>query len=135
MYVQLEDRLAELQDLEVRVLEAWAERRAQYQEDLELQQLQRELEQAEHWLNTYENALKAEDYGVWNFWEKCLHIWRQHKTPFSFKISFIKSNCTEFVDRTPFQMFWSWWRSRRIWKPWFKLRVRDLMPFEPEEYR
>ncbi|XP_043119308.1 spectrin beta chain, non-erythrocytic 5 isoform X2 [Puntigrus tetrazona] len=60
---ELEDRLAELQDLEVRVLEAWAERRAQYQEDLELQQLQRELEQAEHWLNTYESALKAEDYG------------------------------------------------------------------------
>lgn len=67
MYVQLEDRLAELQDLEVRVLEAWAERRAQYQEDLELQQLQRELEQAEHWLNTYESALKAEDYGVGKF--------------------------------------------------------------------
>uniref|UniRef100_A0A673I813 Spectrin beta chain, non-erythrocytic 2-like n=1 Tax=Sinocyclocheilus rhinocerous TaxID=307959 RepID=A0A673I813_9TELE len=60
---ELEDRLAELQDLEERVLEAWAERRAQYQEDLELQQLQRELEQAEHWLNTYESALKAEDYG------------------------------------------------------------------------
>uniref|UniRef100_A0A672QKD3 Spectrin, beta, non-erythrocytic 5 n=1 Tax=Sinocyclocheilus grahami TaxID=75366 RepID=A0A672QKD3_SINGR len=60
---KLEDRLAELQDLEERVLEAWAERRAQYQEDLELQQLQRELEQAEHWLNTYESALKAEDYG------------------------------------------------------------------------
>jgi len=36
----------QLQELEVRVLEAWAERRAQYQEDLELQQLQRELEQA-----------------------------------------------------------------------------------------
>ncbi|XP_026142105.1 spectrin beta chain, non-erythrocytic 5 isoform X1 [Carassius auratus] len=60
---ELEDRLAELQDLEVRVLEAWAERRDQYQEDLELQQLQRELEQAEHWLNNYESALKAEEYG------------------------------------------------------------------------
>lgn len=70
MCEQLEDRLAELQDLEVRVLEAWAERRAQYQEDLELQQLQRELEQAEHWLNSYESALKAEDYGVGNFWKK-----------------------------------------------------------------
>lgn len=107
MYVQLEDRLAELQDLEVRVLEAWAERRAQYQEDLELQQLQRELEQAEHWLNTYESALKAEDYGVGKFLDFVLHICRQHKTPFNFKTSFIKSNCTEFVDRTPFQMFWS----------------------------
>lgn len=70
MCEQLEDRLAELQDLEVRVLEAWAERRAQYQEDLELQQLQRELEQAEHWLNSYESALKAEDYGVGKFWKK-----------------------------------------------------------------
>ncbi|XP_068070705.2 spectrin beta chain, non-erythrocytic 5 isoform X1 [Danio rerio] len=60
---ELEERLAELKDLEVRVLEAWTERRAQYQEDIELQQLQRELEQAEHWLNTYESALRAEDYG------------------------------------------------------------------------
>lgn len=64
MSLQLEDRLVQLQELEVRVLEAWAERRAQYQEDLELQQLQRELEQAEHWLNTYESTLRAEDYGV-----------------------------------------------------------------------
>ncbi|XP_073682671.1 spectrin beta chain, non-erythrocytic 5 [Garra rufa] len=60
---ELKDRLAELKELEERVLEAWAERRAQYQEELELQQLQRELEQAEHWLNTYESALRAEDYG------------------------------------------------------------------------
>lgn len=54
----------ELQDLEARVLQTWAERRAQYLEDVELQQLQRELEQAEHWLNTYESALRAEEYGV-----------------------------------------------------------------------
>ncbi|KAK2878694.1 hypothetical protein Q8A67_019485 [Cirrhinus molitorella] len=60
---ELEDRLAELKELEVRVLEAWTERRDQYQEELELQQLQRELEQAEHWLNTYESALRAEEYG------------------------------------------------------------------------
>ncbi|XP_077095863.1 spectrin beta chain, non-erythrocytic 5 isoform X1 [Siphateles boraxobius] len=60
---ELEDRLVQLQELEVWVLEAWAERKAQYQEDLELQQLQRELEQAEHWLNSYESTLRAEDYG------------------------------------------------------------------------
>lgn len=69
MSVQLEERLAELKDLEMRVLEAWAERRAQYQEDIELQQLQKELEQAEHWLNTYESTLRAEDYGVGEFSE------------------------------------------------------------------
>lgn len=61
---QLEERLAELQDLEVLVLQGWADRRDLYQEELELQRLQRELEQAEHWLNTYENVLTAEDYGV-----------------------------------------------------------------------
>lgn len=60
----MEDRLAELQDLEILVLQGWAERRDLYQEELELQQLQRDLEQAEHWLNTYENVLTAQDYGV-----------------------------------------------------------------------
>ncbi|XP_036450101.1 spectrin beta chain, non-erythrocytic 5 isoform X2 [Colossoma macropomum] len=63
MSQELEDRLAELQELEAQVLQGWAERRDMYQEELELQQLQRELEQAEHWLNTYESALSAEDYG------------------------------------------------------------------------
>ncbi|XP_034163832.2 spectrin beta chain, non-erythrocytic 5 [Pangasianodon hypophthalmus] len=63
MSEELEERLAELQDLEVLVLQGWAERRDLYQEELELQQLQRELEQAEHWLNTYENVLTAQDYG------------------------------------------------------------------------
>lgn len=60
----MEDHLAELQDLEVLVLQSWADRRDLYQEELELQQLQKELEQAEHWLNTYENVLTAQDYGV-----------------------------------------------------------------------
>lgn len=50
--------------MEVLVLQGWADRRDLYQEELELQQLQRELEQAEHWLNTYENVLTAKDYGV-----------------------------------------------------------------------
>lgn len=60
----MEEHLAELQDLEVLVLQGWTERRDLYQEELELQQLQRELEQAEHWLNMYENVLTAKDYGV-----------------------------------------------------------------------
>ncbi|XP_030641786.1 spectrin beta chain, non-erythrocytic 5 [Chanos chanos] len=60
---ELEDRLAELQELETRVEQAWAERKALYQELLVLLQLQRELEQAEHWLNTYESAVKGQDYG------------------------------------------------------------------------
>lgn len=60
----MEERLAELQDLEVLVLQGWADRKDLYQEELELQQLQKELEQAEHWLNTYENVLTAQNYGV-----------------------------------------------------------------------
>nr|XP_055027307.1 spectrin beta chain, non-erythrocytic 5 [Misgurnus anguillicaudatus] len=63
MSQELEERLVELQELEERLLQTWAERRAQYLEDLELQQLQKELEQAEHWLTTYETALRAEEYG------------------------------------------------------------------------
>ncbi|KAG7328102.1 hypothetical protein KOW79_008046 [Hemibagrus wyckioides] len=63
MSEEVEERLAELQDMEVLVLQGWADRRDLYQEELELQQLQRELEQAEHWLNTYENVLTAKDYG------------------------------------------------------------------------
>ncbi|XP_066510159.1 spectrin beta chain, non-erythrocytic 5 [Hoplias malabaricus] len=63
MSQELEERLADLQDLEAQVLQGWTERRDVYQGEFELQQLQRELEQAEHWLNTYENALSAEDYG------------------------------------------------------------------------
>ncbi|KAF7704200.1 hypothetical protein HF521_021272 [Silurus meridionalis] len=63
MSEELEDRLAELQDMEALVLQGWAERRDLYQQELELQQLQTELEQAEHWLNTYENVLTAQDYG------------------------------------------------------------------------
>lgn len=45
-------------------MQGWAERRDLYKNELELQHLQRDLEQAEHWLNTYENVLTAQDYGV-----------------------------------------------------------------------
>ena len=54
----------ELQDLQAQIVEVWEERRVEYQEELEVLQLQREMEQAEHWLSTYEATLKAKDYGV-----------------------------------------------------------------------
>ncbi|KAK1793411.1 hypothetical protein P4O66_011796, partial [Electrophorus voltai] len=62
-FYDLEEHIAELQELEVQVLQSWAERKDHYQEELEQEQLQRELEQAEHWLNAYENALCEKDYG------------------------------------------------------------------------
>uniref|UniRef100_A0A4W4DYW9 Spectrin, beta, non-erythrocytic 5 n=1 Tax=Electrophorus electricus TaxID=8005 RepID=A0A4W4DYW9_ELEEL len=63
MSQELEEHIAELQELEVQVLQSWAERKDHYQKELEQEQLQRELEQAEHWLNAYENALCEKDYG------------------------------------------------------------------------
>ncbi|KAL0969732.1 hypothetical protein UPYG_G00231540 [Umbra pygmaea] len=63
MSQELEDRVLELQELETQVQKIWEERRVFYQEELQILQLQRELEQAEHWLSTYEATLKAEEYG------------------------------------------------------------------------
>ncbi|XP_067099877.1 spectrin beta chain, non-erythrocytic 5 [Osmerus mordax] len=63
MCQELEERVWELQDLQAQVVEVWEERRVMYQEELEVLQLQREMEQAEHWLSTYEATLKAKDYG------------------------------------------------------------------------
>uniref|UniRef100_A0A8C8K4M3 Spectrin beta chain, non-erythrocytic 5 n=1 Tax=Oncorhynchus tshawytscha TaxID=74940 RepID=A0A8C8K4M3_ONCTS len=63
MCQELEERLLELQELETRVQEVWEERRVLYQEELEILHLQRELEQAEHWLSTYEATLRVEEYG------------------------------------------------------------------------
>lgn len=42
----------------------WEETRLLYEEELEMMLLQKELEQAERWLSSYENTLTAEDYGV-----------------------------------------------------------------------
>lgn len=42
----------------------WEETKFLYVEQLELSLLQRELEQAERWLGSYESTLIAEDYGV-----------------------------------------------------------------------
>lgn len=60
----MEERVCELEELEVRVLKVWEETRLLYEEELEMSLLQRELEQAERWLSSYENTLTAEDYGV-----------------------------------------------------------------------
>lgn len=48
----------------MQVKKFWDETRLLYEEELEISLLQRELEQAEHWLSSYENILMAEDYGV-----------------------------------------------------------------------
>lgn len=64
VFLQVEERVCELEELEVRVEKVWEETRFLYEEGLEISLLQRELEQAERWLNSYENTLMAEDYGV-----------------------------------------------------------------------
>ncbi|KAG9333313.1 hypothetical protein JZ751_012838, partial [Albula glossodonta] len=64
MSQEVEERRAELQELEENVEQSWEERRLLYQEELEILQLQRELEQAEHWLSSHETALHTQDYGV-----------------------------------------------------------------------
>lgn len=60
----MEERVCELEELELQVEKVWEETRLLYEEDLEISLLQRELEQAERWLSAYENTLMAEDYGV-----------------------------------------------------------------------
>lgn len=64
IFVQVEERACELEEMEARVEKVWEETRLLYEEDLEMVLLQRELEQAERWLSSYENTLMAEDYGV-----------------------------------------------------------------------
>lgn len=60
----MEERICELEELEVQVQKVWEETRLLYEEELEITLLQRELEQAERWLSSYESTLLAEDYGV-----------------------------------------------------------------------
>ncbi|XP_026156546.1 spectrin beta chain, non-erythrocytic 5 isoform X2 [Mastacembelus armatus] len=60
---EVEQRVCELEELEVQVEKVWEETRQLYEEQLEVVQLQRELEQAERWLSSYETTLMAEDYG------------------------------------------------------------------------
>ncbi|XP_069573815.1 spectrin beta chain, non-erythrocytic 5 [Brachyistius frenatus] len=63
MSQEVEEHICELEELEVRVEKIWEETRLLYEEELEISLLQRELEQAEHWLSSYESTLMAEDYG------------------------------------------------------------------------
>ncbi|XP_076022140.1 spectrin beta chain, non-erythrocytic 5 [Genypterus blacodes] len=60
---EVEDHVYELGELELRVEKVWEETRMLYQEELEIALLQRELEQAERWLSSYESTLTAENYG------------------------------------------------------------------------
>ncbi|KAF3845474.1 hypothetical protein F7725_008637 [Dissostichus mawsoni] len=62
--VQIDRQLSKsLAELEEKVVKVWEETRILYEEELEICLLQRELEQAERWLSSYENTLMAEDYG------------------------------------------------------------------------
>ncbi|XP_071354370.1 spectrin beta chain, non-erythrocytic 5 [Trachinotus anak] len=63
MSQEVEERVCELEELEMRVEKVWEETKLLYEEELEILFLQRELEQAERWLSSYENTLTAEDYG------------------------------------------------------------------------
>lgn len=61
---QVEERIYELEELEVQVQKICEESRLLYEEELEISLLQRELEQAECWLSSYESSLLAEGLGV-----------------------------------------------------------------------
>ncbi|CAN9501902.1 unnamed protein product [Ophioblennius macclurei] len=63
LWKEVEERLRELEELEEQVEQLWEENRLLYEEELEMLLLQRELEQAERWLSSYEHALTAADYG------------------------------------------------------------------------
>ncbi|XP_041668259.1 spectrin beta chain, non-erythrocytic 5 [Cheilinus undulatus] len=63
MSKEVEERVLEQEELEVQLVKVWEETRLFYEEELEISVLQRELEQAERWLSSYENTLMAEDYG------------------------------------------------------------------------
>ncbi|XP_020497621.2 spectrin beta chain, non-erythrocytic 5 [Labrus bergylta] len=63
MSKEVEERVCELEELEVQLQKVWEETRLLYEEELEISLLQRELQQAERWLSSYENTLMAEDYG------------------------------------------------------------------------
>ncbi|XP_058844035.1 spectrin beta chain, non-erythrocytic 5-like [Acipenser ruthenus] len=60
---EVEEKLEELSALETQVLESWEARRELYQEEMEIQSLQRELDEAERWMSARETALSEERYG------------------------------------------------------------------------
>ncbi|XP_015205968.2 spectrin beta chain, non-erythrocytic 5 isoform X1 [Lepisosteus oculatus] len=63
MSEEVEEKLAELEELEERLGQGRRERQRLYDEELEVEQLRRGLEQAERWLNAHEAALSADVYG------------------------------------------------------------------------
>uniref|UniRef100_A0A3P8T408 Spectrin, beta, non-erythrocytic 5 n=1 Tax=Amphiprion percula TaxID=161767 RepID=A0A3P8T408_AMPPE len=63
MSQEVEERICDLQDLELQLEKVWEESRLLYEEELEISLLQKELDQAERWLSSYEATLTAEDYG------------------------------------------------------------------------
>ncbi|XP_028422093.1 spectrin beta chain, non-erythrocytic 5 [Perca flavescens] len=63
MSPEVGERVCELEELELQVEKVWEETRLLYEEEQEVSLLQRELEQAERWLSSYENTLMAEDFG------------------------------------------------------------------------
>lgn len=60
----MEERICDLEQLEEHLEKVWEETRVLYEEELEISLLQRELEQAERWLSSYESSLMAQVYGV-----------------------------------------------------------------------
>ncbi|XP_022067652.2 spectrin beta chain, non-erythrocytic 5 isoform X2 [Acanthochromis polyacanthus] len=63
MSQEVEEWICDLEDLELQLEKVWEESRLLYQEELEISLLQKELDQAERWLSSYEATLTAEDYG------------------------------------------------------------------------
>ncbi|XP_061843662.1 spectrin beta chain, non-erythrocytic 5 [Nerophis lumbriciformis] len=63
MSKEVEGRVRELEELERRVEETWEDTRQLYEEELEVKLLQKELEQAERWLSSYEETLTDHRYG------------------------------------------------------------------------
>ncbi|XP_057715583.1 spectrin beta chain, non-erythrocytic 5 isoform X1 [Corythoichthys intestinalis] len=63
MAIEVEERVHELEDLERLVFKTWDETHHVYEKDLELKLLQKELDQAERWLSSYEDCLTSAHYG------------------------------------------------------------------------
>ncbi|XP_062252883.1 spectrin beta chain, non-erythrocytic 5 [Platichthys flesus] len=63
MSQQVEERVYELEELETEVQQVWEETKLLYEEELEILLLQKELDQADRWLSSYEDTLMAGDYG------------------------------------------------------------------------
>lgn len=57
----MEERICELEELEEALQKVWEESRVLLEEELEILMLQRELEQAERWLSSYESSLMVQD--------------------------------------------------------------------------